>query len=422
MKLKKSIITTFAAAMLTFSAASYAKTNLTVWCWDDNFNVPAAKLAAQNFTKTHPDVTIDVQSIANDSTIQKLNAALGAKNAKALPDIVLIEDYRVQNFLNGYPNFLKDLSNVVDYNNFVDYKVAASSLNGKHYGVPFDSGASALFVRIDMFNKAGYKLEDLQNLTWDQFIEIGKKVKAANNGVDIMPYDPNDLMELRIMLQSAGQWYSNADGSVNIKDNQALKEGLMVFKKLNDNKLLHPYSGWNQFLASFQNSQVAAVVSSCWLAPSFEVDKKLAGKWRIIPIPKFANIKGATQYSNQGGSQWYVNNYSKNADVAAQFLAQTFGSDRQLINELAKKIGLISTMKNISDLPNYNVKNPYFGNQEVSKMFVQWNEKIIPLSYGQDTKAIESFVQEALQRVLNGDDINNVLSETQEIAAMQIGK
>lgn len=423
MKFKKLALAASAIAVLGAASIANAadKTELKVWCWDDNFNVPAAKMAAELYTAKHPNVTVKVESIAQDNTIQKLNAALGANNYRGLPDIVLIEDYRSKNFAVGYPDFLKPLNGIVNFDNFVDYKIAASTVGDKTYGVPFDSGVSALFIRQDLFEKAGYKDKDFDNLTWDKFIAMGEKVKQVT-GVPLMPYDPSDLMELRIMLQSAGSWYTDAKdiNKVTLVGNDALSAGFDVYKKLNDKGLLLPYSGWNQFLSTFQTGKVAAVLSSCWLTPSFEVAKDYKGKWRVVQIPSLDGVKGATNYSNQGGSQWYVNAHSKNADEAAKFLAETFGSDRDLINSLVDKIGLISTMKNINTLPNYQKASDYFGGQYVNKNFTIWNEKIPPVNYGMHTKAVEAVVQEALQRYLKGDDKNAAIKDAQEMAQTQI--
>lgn len=420
MQIKKTALAMMSAAALSAIAATANATELKIWCWDDNFNVPAARMAGERFTQKHPDVTVKVESIAQDNTIQRLNAALGANNLRGLPDIVLIEDYRSKNFALGYPDFLKDLTGIIDHQKFVDYKVAASSVGNKHYGVPFDSGVTALFIRIDLFEKAGYKLEDFNDLTWDKFIDMGKKVKEVT-GTPLLPYDPSDLMEMRTMLQSAGAWYtdSNDVNKVTLKDNEVLKAGFEVYKKLNDEGLVLPYSGWNQFLANFQAGNVAAVLSSCWLTPSFEANAADAGKWRIVEIPRL-DLPNATNFSNQGGSQWYVNAHSANAELAAQFLAETFGSDTDLINELIPKIGLISTMKDVEGLPNYQQPNAYFGGQLIAKQFIEWNAKIPPVNYGMHTKAVESIVQEALQRYLAGEDMDTVLSDAQEMAQMQI--
>ena len=422
-KLKKALLAAVGGALLLGAATANAADNeLKVWCWDDNFNVPAARLAAEHYQAKHPEVTIKVESIAQDDLMQRLNAALGANNTRSLPDVVLIEDYRVQNFLIGYPNFLRDITKDIDLSNFVDYKVKASSdAKGQHYGVPFDSGVTATFLRMDMFEKAGYKLEDFQDITWDQFIDMGKKVKEAT-GAYLIGYDPNDMFLLHAMMQSAGVWYTNPDATkVTVANNPALKEGLRLLKRLQDEGLVFYYQGWMPLLASFQQGHVASIVQGCWLTPTVEADKEKAGLWRLAPIPKLSNVEGATHYSNLGGSQWYVNAQSAQSDLAVDFLKETFASDAELINELVPKISLVTTWKDTSKLSNYDVSNAFFGDQKIYSLYSQWMQDVPSVNYGPHTRAIESLVTEAVQRVLSGEDIDTVLQETQSNAEMQVG-
>ena len=422
MKLKATLAALVGSALLFGSAAASAETELKVWCWDDHFNVPAAKMAAQRYQARHPGVTVKVESIAQADIVQRLNAALGANNVRSLPDVVLIEDNRVQNFLIGYPDFLKEIGSTIDTSRFVDYKVKASSdTSGKVYGVPFDSGVTATFLRKDLFEKAGYTLDDFQDITWDQFIEMGKKVKETT-GVYLFGYDPSDLGIIRVMMQSAGMWYTNNDATkVTIADNPALKEAMLILKKMQDEDLVTYYNGWTQMLASFQQGLVATVVQGCWVTPSVEANTENSGNWRIAPIPKLSTVKESTHYSNLGGSQWYVNNYSKNADVAVDFLNETFATDEQLLNELVTKISLVNSLKDTTKISNYNVANAFFGDQKIYADFARWNTQVPALNYGPHTYAIESVVSEALQRVLAGEDIDEVLKDTQTNAEMQVG-
>ena len=422
MKLKSTFAALVGGAMLMGATAASANTELKVWCWDDNFNVPAARMAAERYQAKHPDVTIKVESLAQADIVQKLNASLGANNVRGLPDIVLIEDYRVQNFLVGYPDFLKEVGDKIDTKGtFVDYKVAASSSKSKSYGIPFDSGVTATFIRLDLFEKAGYTMDDFKDITWDQFIEMGKKVKETT-GAYLMGYDPSDLGVLRVMMQSAGAWYTNADGTkVTVEDNAALKEAMLVFKKMQDADIVTYYNGWNQMLATFQTGQVAAVIQGCWVTPSIEANKDQAGKWRVVPLPKLSTVKNATHYSNLGGSQWYVNGYSAHADVATDFLKETFASDTELLNELVTKISLVNSLKDTTKISNYNVANDFFGGQKIYTDFANWNKQIPAISYGPHTYAIESITTEALQRVLGGEDVDDVLKDAQVNAEMQVG-
>ena len=51
---------------------------ITVWAWDDTFNIKAVNMAKERYLKDHPDVTIDVVSMAQDDVVQKLNTSLSS--------------------------------------------------------------------------------------------------------------------------------------------------------------------------------------------------------------------------------------------------------------------------------------------------------------------------------------------------------
>ena len=75
-----------------------------------------------------------------------------------------------------YEEEFENLADMTEYNKFSEYKTRLCTMNGKVYGIPFDSGAAALFYRIDLLEQAGFCEKDMQHLTWDRFIEIGMEV------------------------------------------------------------------------------------------------------------------------------------------------------------------------------------------------------------------------------------------------------
>ena len=59
---------------------------ITVWCWDPNFNVAIMKEAGDRYTKAHPDTTIKVVDFAKADVEQKLQTGLSSGGAGGLPD------------------------------------------------------------------------------------------------------------------------------------------------------------------------------------------------------------------------------------------------------------------------------------------------------------------------------------------------
>ncbi len=386
---------------------------LTIWAWDDNFNVKAAKIAKAHYEKDHPEVTVNVVSMAQSDIVQSLNTSLSSGVYKGLPDIVLIEDYRIQYYLQSYPGELRDLSASVDPENFADYKLDVMTVDGKLYGVPFDSGVAALFYRTDYLSQAGYSAEDLQDLTWDEYVEIGKDVKQKT-GKNMLTLDPSDLGLLRVMLQSAGKWYVQPDGkTVDIANNDALKQAMRTYKKLMEADIITTISGWDNYVSAFQKGDVATVPTGCWIASSITAAEDQSGKWAVAPLPRLSDVENAKNASNIGGSGWYVLQNAQNPQLAEDFLAATFAGNTQLINELVQEIGLVSTLKSANNTENYKKPHPFFGGQSIFLDFAEWTEEIPTVNYGLYTYNIEDILTETVQSVLQGTNIDDALKSAQ---------
>ena len=124
---------------------------------------------------------------------------------------MLIEDYGAQKYLQSFPGAFEPLNGKIDYGAFAPYKVELATVDDKTYSLPFDSGVTGLFYRSDYLKEAGFDAAALQDITWDQLIEIGKAVKEKT-GHPLLGVDINDAGIIRIMLQSAGKWYFTPDG------------------------------------------------------------------------------------------------------------------------------------------------------------------------------------------------------------------
>ena len=282
----------------------------------------------------------------------------------------------------------------------------------KVYGVPFDSGVSGLFYRTDLIEQAGYTKEDMKNITWEKYIEIGKAVKEKT-GKKMLTIDPSDLSQLRIMMQSAGSWYVDAEGKVNIDNNQALRDAVEIYKQIVDADIAKQVSGWNSFIDAFQSGDVASVVNGCWLSSSIQAAEDQKGKWAIAATPRMGNNAHSVNASSSGGSSWYVLDKVGNSDLAADFLKETFASSEELMNDLVPAINLVSTLKSANESENYNIGVEFFGGQEIFKDFLAWSQEIPTVNYGLHTYALEDIMAEGMQTIIAGGDIDEALKKTQ---------
>jgi len=399
---------------VTSEEVSSKDDTVTVWAWDENFNIIAVERAIELYKEKHPAAKIEVITMSQEETIAKINSAFVSGSDEVLPDIVLIEDYRIQYYLKHYRHKFEDLSDIVAREDFASYKMGVNQSLGKVFGVPFDSGVVGLFYRLDYIEEAGFTEKDMQNLTWDEYILIGKTVKRKT-GRDMLTLNPTDLPLVRMMMQSCGKWYNDWSGEIHFDNNDALKEAIKEYVDIVEAGIAKPVSDWDQFIRAFQEGEVVSVVSGAWISPSIVESEDQSGKWRVAEFPRMSRHKNSINASSVGGSGWYVMKDAANTEEAKKFLAETFASNTELMDILAKEIELVSTLKSAEECPAYKEGVEFYGGQHVFEDFMKWTYEIPAVNYGEYTYDMEQYVAEVVQRVLAGERIDVVLADYQNV-------
>jgi lactose/L-arabinose transport system substrate-binding protein len=405
---------------ITFAGSFVAEAKeITVWCWDPNFNVAIMKEAAARYGKTHPDTTVNIVDLNKSDVEQKLQTALASNATDALPDIVLIEDYGAQKYLQSFPGAFEPLSDHgVDYSGMAPYKVQLMTLDGKVYGMPFDSGVTGLFYRKDYIEAAGYKPEDMQSLTWDKYIEIGKAVEEKT-GHKMLGIDPADGGLIRIIMQSTGKWYFDADGNANIAGNEGLKAALTAEQKLLQSGIYKPASGWSDWVSKFTSGDVASVITGVWITGTIKAQKDQAGKWGIAPIP-VADAQGATNASNLGGSSWYVLASSPEKNEAADFLNEIYGKDIDFYQQILVNQGAVGSLLAARDGAAYSSADDFFGGDKIWLSFSNWLGQVPAVNYGTFTNEADAAVSAQLPALASGGSVDDAIKAIDEQVKTQI--
>ena len=394
-------------SLLAITAASAEE--ITVWCWDPNFNGATMQEAAARYTAMHPDVTFNIVDFAKADLEQKLQAQLTSGTTEGLPDIVLIEDYGAQKYLLSFPGAFEPLNDKVDYSGFADYKVALATVDGKTYSLPFDSGVTGLFYRTDILKEAGYDAAALQDITWDQFIDIAKVVKEKT-GHPMLGVDLNDAGALRILLQSAGKWYFTADGEVDIAGSEVFKAALTTYAKiLQTPEIYKPVSGWTEYTGAFTTGETAAVFTGVWMTATIKA-ANMSGQWGVAPLPRLDGVEGATHASNLGGSSWYVLASSEEKAAAVDFLATVWGQDVDFYQKILIGQGALGSLLAAREGEAYKASDEYFGGQAVWQSFSDWLKEIPGVNYGVFTNEADAAVAAHLPTLAQGGSVDEAIA------------
>ena len=207
------------------------KNTLTVWAWDQSFNIYAMKEAEKVYQKDHPDFKLKIVETGWDDMQTQLGTIVGAGNYDKLPDICLMQDFAYQKYVTTYPDLYQDISDCgVKWSEFAEGKLAASTVDGKHYGVPFDNGAEIACYRTDILQQAGYTVDDLTDIDWDRFIEIGKDV-YNKTGYSLLSVQADSSDLIYQMMQSAGFGTWKKNGKPDLAGNKNIKQCIDIYKR-----------------------------------------------------------------------------------------------------------------------------------------------------------------------------------------------
>ncbi|MGE4584449.1 MAG: ABC transporter substrate-binding protein [Sphaerochaeta sp.] len=395
------------------SAQAAGPVTLTVWCWDPTFNIYAMNEAAKIYNVDHPDVKINVVETPWADLQQKLITSLSAKATENLPDIILMQDNAIQKNIMTYPDAFVALNGKLDLSQFAQFKVDVGTVDGKHYGVPFDNGATGTFIRRDLIEQAGLKVSDFTDITWERFIELGKIVKQKT-GVAMISTVANEPDFPMLMLQSAGTWMFDANGKAYIKDNPVLKEALRITKEMVESGVCILVPDWNAYIATLNNGTVASTINGCWISGSIQAEKSQSGKWAVTNTPRFAKIASSVNYSSQGGSGWMVMANSKHPDVAIDFLAKTFAGSVKLYETILPSSGAIATWLPAAKSPVYGQPIEFFGGQKIYEDLVSYAGKVPNVKYGVFNYEARDAIARALSEVMQGTNIDTALATAQK--------
>ena len=370
-----------------------------IWAWDPNFNISIMNEAISRYQAKHPGATFEVVELAKADVEQKLHTNLASRTTQGLPDIVLIEDYNVQKYLTSYPGQFADLTTAFNYNDFVGYKADVMKLDGKYYGVPFDSGVSGFFYRTDLLKKAGFEAKDLENITWNRFADIAKEYKAKT-GQYLIANDKSDGGLFRIMLQSAGSWYFDKDGNPALQNNAALKEAMKLYKRFVSEDLALPTNGWNEWVGAFNAGKVASVISGVWIIGSVKAGTDQSGLWAVAPTPRL-DLPQSVNASNLGGSSWFVLENGANRDRAIEFMKEIYGGDKAFYQTILINNGAIGSYMPAFSGDAFAAKDSFFGNKAIFSDLSHWASMIPRVNVGQYTYEADAAVMAVMEDYYN---------------------
>lgn len=347
--------------------------------WAFNYYIDTAKEMVKEYQKEHPNVEFEIVELGQDDLVEKFRIALASGNKDTLPDVIVEEYYNLKGYLEFYGNSFADITDYLDPTLYYDFTVQCVTYDNKIWGVPYDTGVGAWFYREDILREAGFTDADLQDITWDRFIEIGKVVKEKT-GKYLIPIMPAGNIEGRVILQSTGSWYYDKEGNLDIEGNQALVDMTKTIKELTLSGVACEVASWDDIIASFYNGESAGVIGGGWWSYIIRENESQSGLWRMALPPRMTGSESYTNYSNCAGCCWIPLN-KDNKKTAIDFLMSTVAVSDDIADTMARTQTVVPALKSGANTPSAMAGDAYFGNQPIVRIMAEWSEKVPYVNY-----------------------------------------
>ena len=219
---------------------------------------------------------------------------------------------------------------------FADGAWFAMRYKGKRYGVPWDSGAYALFYNMDLLDASGVPYPDpKKRLNWDELLTISRRLTIDTNGrrAGESGFDPRSVKQvglatnftwgLATFVHSNGGEMLSADGKV-LLDQPLAIEALQFLADMGAKHFARqaPQYTPNPNPIAFRSNNLAIDHNGAWQIGRYATDVKRVG---VAPAP----VK-KTGVSSGHYSPLVMTRHSKNKDAAWAWMAFSTLSEKGL--------------------------------------------------------------------------------------------
>lgn len=386
---------------------------ITIWAYD-NYSAAVEK-AVEIYKKDNPncEYTFDVVNFGQDELVEKLKIALASDSVDLLPDLFYDEDYNFSEYVELHTDSFYNVSSYVADVPFYSYKTLNATYNDAYYAIPYDVCSAVMFYRTDLIHEAGYSDEDLNNITWDRYIEIGKDVKKKT-GKDMLIMCPEGDMEGRIMYQSAGVWFYTNEGKPNM-NSPAFRDAFTTMKKAYDEDIVYHSTSWDDYISAISNEKMVCLIGGLFWASILSEYTEQSGKWKITTIPRMTGNDSYTNYSNLSGGNWFVVN-KDHSDFTAKFAAEMFAKNQELADFVGDQYLICPASEKLSSNLNTS-ENAFFDNQNVPRIMAEYNRNIPDVKYGFNTYEMTYTVGPIVDEYIKGKiDLDTAIDQMQNAA------
>jgi len=390
--------------------------DIEVWSW----NIAAASLKnlIPMFNEVYPRVNVRVNQ--NGTNMQSrfllsLAAGVGA------PDVMQLQVRETPRY--SMTGRLTDITEIAEKyeDDFPPSFWRDVTHEGRVYGIPWDIGPGGVFYKRSLFEK--YGVDPLGIETWDDYIEVGKKILEQSGGETKMLCIPHGMMVdlFEPLLQQLGGQIFDKEGRLAVYSPESLKL-LDLFRKMleagigaNINSFTHEH------LASLQSKSIATYPCGAWFGGSIrDYAENTAGDWGVFRLPAFE--PGGLRTTNFGGSSLVVPDQCENKEAAWRFIEFALCTVKAQIEQF-RAFDLYPAFLPAHEHPFFDEPEPFFGGQKTRRQF-SLDVLEIPVMYrSPNLMEAERYINQTFSRWVGGGmrDTEKMLAEMEKSMSRRLG-
>jgi oligogalacturonide transport system substrate-binding protein len=335
-----------ASSEASTDSASGEQINLRFMWWGGDERAQATLEVIKKFEEENPNIKIEAESLSSDGYQEKLTTQLTSGTAA---DIIQMGVGWMPGYVKSGEEYFVDFnkySNIVDLSTFdSNFLKSNGNFDGSQYGLPTGIAGSSLIYNTKLAEEIG--LEFNEDLTWDDLIEMGKKVQAYDPNMYLMTAGETVLASIIFrpyLQQLSGNTFFNDTTNEMGFTKEELVQALDYVKALYDNNVIAPISSvisygdelqndpkWisgDTYVAMFGYSSTANVATAA--AP----EQTFAASY----LPKLDSAKDDGYFANCP-QYMVVNSKSANVEAAMKFLEYFYNND-----EAAEILGTVRSI------------------------------------------------------------------------------
>jgi cellobiose transport system substrate-binding protein len=250
-----------------------------------------------------------------------------------------------------------------------------------------------MVYRTDLFEQSGLPTdrEEVAKLisTWDDFVEVGKKVKAATGQAML---DKVNTFYRMVLSQAEEQYFDRATGKLIIETNPSVREAWDDAAELAELGLSANLKLWKpEWGSGIAGGDFAVMLTPSWMLNDIKSNAPHAeGKWDITSLPGGGG--------NWGGSFLTLPKEGDHPREAYELIKWLTDPQQQLT--VYKDRSNFPSAPDIYDDPAIqNKRDPYFGDTPIGEIYSQLARKVRPVYEGPRQHIINTIIESALDKV-----------------------